>query len=198
MALRRKVLNSPSLLCSVPSCNRPVRARSLCITHYNYQRYHGSIDDFPCAHVSRVVSAADYERRFWSYVDITSPDNCWLWQGCLNRDGYGVFVTPSCTSGLAHRFAYELFREPIPDGLETDHLCRVRRCCNPAHMEAVSHKENNIRGNTLTAINAKKTHCIRGHPYDAENTYITKNGSRNCRTCHRAQYEAKRFVNDNK
>ena len=72
----------------------------------------------------------------------------------------------------AHRVAYELVKGKIPAGLELDHLCRNRICCNPAHLEAVTGRENSLRGVSPWAKNACATHCPRGHPYDAENTYV--------------------------
>ena len=88
---------------------------------------------------------------------------------------------------LAHRMIYELLVGPIPDGLEIDHLCRNRGCVNPGHMEPVTHRENLMRGDTVAAANPAKTHCIRGHPYDDENTY--RYGShRYCRACNKASH----------
>jgi hypothetical protein len=74
----------------------------------------------------------------------------------------------------------------IPEGLQIDHLCRVRECANPAHLEAVTCRENLLRGDTVTAHNANKTHCVNGHEYTPENTAITRDGCRRCRICHRA------------
>lgn len=78
----------------------------------------------------------------------------------------------------AHRFAYELANGPIPDGLEIDHLCRNRKCVNPAHLQAVSHRENMLR--------AAKTHCLNGHPLTGPNVYLRPDGrGRECRECRR-------------
>lgn len=88
---------------------------------------------------------------------------------------------------LAHRYAYELLVGPIPEGLHIDHLCRVRLCVNPAHLEAVTCHENNRRSTSPTAVNAKKTHCPRGHEYTEENTYFAPpDGRRMCKPCARA------------
>lgn len=105
---------------------------------------------------------------------------CWLWQGSVNRlNGYGYV-----SRGLAHRLSYELFVGPIPRDLQVDHLCRVRSCVNPEHLEAVTQRENLLRGQTVTARNAAVTHCPRGHAYDAENTwYQVKGHKRRCRIC---------------
>jgi len=94
----------------------------------------------------------------------------------------------------AHRFGYELLVGPIPTGLTLDHLCRVRTCVNPAHLEPVSIGENVLRGDTRPAANLKKTHCPRGHAYDAANTYIARGGERHCRTCNTAKSQRRRDI----
>jgi hypothetical protein len=80
---------------------------------------------------------------------------------------------------LAHRVIYEYLVGPIPDGLSIDHLCRVRHCVNPAHLEPVTHRENVLRGQAPTAVNGRKTRCKRGHEFNR----TVRNGRR-CYTCH--------------
>ena len=134
------------------------------------------------------------EERFWSKVAIT--DWCWLWTGALDSHGYGNFFGPNGHNVGAHRYAYEHQNGPVPDGLELDHLCRIRACCNPAHLEPVTSAENKQRSPLFPLRpNSRKTHCIRGHPFDATNTRIGRDGSRNCRACGRmydAAYRAKK------
>lgn len=106
---------------------------------------------------------------------------CWLWLGAVNAPGYGTFNPRTATKVYAHRWAYEHWVGPIPSHLELDHLCHVRRCVNPEHLEPVTRAENQRRTRTALA-----THCDRGHPYDAENTYRRPDiGTRLCRTCRR-------------
>lgn len=92
---------------------------------------------------------------------------------------------------MAHRFAYELIRGKIPEGLDIDHLCRNRQCVNPEHMEPVTPRENTIRGDTIPAHNLKKTHCPKGHPLSGDNLVkspsIIKLGYRWCKTCMNAR-----------
>ena len=98
-------------------------------------------------------------RRFWSKADRTDPSGCWLWTAAVDEQtGYGRLGIGT-RSVAAHRIAFELFVGPIPDGMVIDHLCRVRRCVNPDHLEAVSQRENLLRGDTLTAAHASDRDC---------------------------------------
>jgi hypothetical protein len=126
--------------------------------------------------------------RFWAKVDRT--DGCWLWTAGRDGPGYGQLKVDEQTV-KAHRFSYELHVGPIPDGLELDHLCRVRHCVNPAHLEPVTHAENCRRG-TVGQNMATKTHCPQGHPYEGDNLAIDRNGSRRCRACARDRTRAYR------
>lgn len=112
---------------------------------------------------------------------------CWIWTASLDGKGYGQ-INLGRRMARAHRVAYELFVAKIEDPtLDLDHLCRVIVCCNPAHLELVTHRVNLMRGNSPPAINATKTHCPQGHEYTAANTYIyPRTGWRQCRPCMRA------------
>jgi HNH endonuclease len=128
--------------------------------------------------------------RFWAQIDDGGGSAaCWPWRGARSR-GYGMLYLgrPSDQRIVehAHRLAYELHhREPIPPGMTIDHLCRVRHCVNPRHLEVVSRGENVLRGAGTSAQHARATHCIAGHPFDAANTYRTPRGVRMCRACKR-------------
>lgn len=116
---------------------------------------------------------------------------CWIWLLYRDKDGYGRY-TAGTTRWLAHRWYYEQHVGPIPDGLEIDHLCRVRACVNPEHMEPVTHAENSRRGIQPGSL---LTHCIHGHEFTPENTYARPGGGRDCRTCIRervARYNARK------
>lgn len=126
---------------------------------------------------------------FWEKVDASGI--CWLWLG-TGSGGYGAFRWMG-KMRQAHRLAYELLVGPVPADRELDHLCRVRRCVNPDHLEPVTHRTNVLRGYSIVALQHVRpkplpSHCKRGHPFDAENTGSSgpaKNGRRRCRTCHR-------------
>ena len=115
--------------------------------------------------------------------------DCWLWTGGLSSTGYGQLKINGRQT-KAHRAAYEELVGPVPEGLDLDHLCRVRRCINPAHLEPVTRRENTLRGISFAAQLAQQTHCKRGHAFDEKNTYIWRN-SRICRQCRKDAQRSK-------
>jgi len=137
-------------------------------------------------------------QRFYDLADRSHPEGCWPWRGHVTKKGYGLFWAGYDLGRLkaAHRFAYALLRGTIPKGATIDHLCRNRSCVNPDHLEPVTNRENVRRGFGPSAVNARKTHCIHGHEFTRENTYIVvSKGARYCRECanvNAARYRAKR------
>lgn len=133
---------------------------------------------------------------FWKLVDRNGPvpsccpelGRCWIWIGSQDKKGYGVKGYDD-NRGFAHRFSYELLRETIPIRLVLDHLCRIHQCVNPMHLEAVTIRENILRGEGITAKQFRLTHCKRGHELSEENIYRqpTKPTGRRCRECHRIE-----------
>lgn len=111
---------------------------------------------------------------------------CWLWEGPRSRDGYGRMTWRGSTR-FAHRIIYELLRSAIPSGLELDHLCRVRCCVNPDHLEPKTHRANMLAPGSAAVVarNAAKTHCPRGHELVGDNLdrYQARSGGRKCRKC---------------
>ncbi len=110
------------------------------------------------------------------------PTACWRWTGW--RDRYAQ-MRIGLKAPLVHRLTWGLKYGPVPEGLQLDHLCRVRLCVNPDHLEPVTCRENILRGEGVCAANARKTHCPSGHEYTDTNTYNHR-GKRQCWTCKRA------------
>lgn len=124
------------------------------------------------------------EQRLLKYRRI-DEQNCWNWTGAI-VNGYGhigIRIGDKTKNKKVHRVAYEHWVKPIPEGLTIDHLCRNTRCFNPDHLEPVTMAVNVRRGTSPSAKNRWKTHCIRGHEYSPDNTYVPPNGQRVCRTC---------------
>lgn len=145
--------------CSVEGCEREGSKWGWCWGHF------------------KVLTAVE---RFWARVKKT-PDH-WEWTGVLSRLGYGSFMAEGHL-WMVHRYSYELLVGPIPEGLTLDHLCRVRHCVWPEHLEPVTLQENILRGSGPIAQHAVKTHCDRGHPFNEENTRIRMRNGRPTRVC---------------
>lgn len=125
--------------------------------------------------LSRVAMPASYEQ-------------CWTWTGKPTQGtGYGRFRMEGRTL-KAHVAAYELAIGPVPEGLELDHLCRVRLCVNPLHLEAVTSRENACRAVAVRRRHVPANHCVNGHEMTPENTRYEATGKRRCCECSRAKH----------
>jgi hypothetical protein len=130
--------------------------------------------------MSRPCAGVTLEQRIETQIAYCPATGCWLWSGLQNRKGYGVIKDKDKTV-YVHRFTFERAKGKIPDGLEIDHLCRVRACCNPDHLEAVTHLENVRRGFSPPTFNSQKEVCHLGH----NDWYLNPSGGRQCRVCRR-------------
>lgn len=176
--------------CTDQPCDRPVRARGLCGTHYHYRRRHGTLPPFVRAsgcdvpgcprrheahglcptHRARLkktgslddpIRSAPDDVRYRAKVDRSGgPDACWPWRGSIETTGYGRAWWDG-RNEMAHRVAYLLAKGPIPAGLEIDHLCRNRPCQNPAHLEAVTQRVNKRRTMLTPELRARRAEAGR-------------------------------------
>lgn len=126
-----------------------------------------------------------------------SDKGCWLWTKPTTAKGYARADWDG-RPRLMHQVTYELLVGPIPERLEPDHTCHTadelcvglgsecphRRCCNPRHLEWITHVEN-VRRGRVNWMQLAKTHCPQGHPYDSTNTYRSPSrpNQRRCRAC---------------
>ena len=125
---------------------------------------------------------------FWGKVD--KSGDCWLWTGTINLEGYGS-IKRNRVRYVSHRVSYEALVGPIPEGYVIDHLCRVRNCVNPEHLEPVTIKENVLRGQGMGARHARREHCpVCG----GANWAIRSDGGRRCKTCINAKARVRREI----
>jgi hypothetical protein len=124
--------------------------------------------------------------RFHASYFMEPNCGCWIWTGTVEEGGYGRFTIAKQKLASAHRISYFLHKGEIPSGMQLDHLCRVRCCVNPDHLEAVTNQVNAARGEA-GYHHKLKTHCKRGHPFDDENTiWINSGKHRRCRECQKS------------
>lgn len=166
---------------------RIIHARGVCDACYLRLKRSGTLPPKPLKGLPLLLA----------WLESQSGDDCWIWAGDGYTNGYGRIHYEGRQQPV-HRVVYTVLTGPIPDGLEVDHQCHNldldclggaddphRRCCNPAHLEAVTHRVNSLRApNGLAGFNARKTHCPHDHPYSGENLRRKGNG-RGCRQCHR-------------
>lgn len=120
-------------------------------------------------------------------IEVDPSSGCWIWKGALNNNGYGILYIKlpdgRRAPRLAHRLMYAERIGPLTDGLVLDHLCRVRNCANPEHLEQTTHRINILRGEGLAAKRAVATHCVHGHELSGDNVILVNGRYRRCREC---------------
>lgn len=187
--------------CTADNCSKKTVAKGLCSTHYSQMRLNGIKSSLMT--LVHDIPKDKMDKRFWSKVNRNGPahvqvpelGNCWLWIGSKHDTGYAdIFI--SYKRMPVHRLAYMLLVGGIPEGKDLDHLCHTydtncnqgnrclhRSCVNPSHLEPTSKQENTLRGRSPIALNAKKTHCLRGHSLEGDNLRTSANGQRHCKAC---------------
>lgn len=134
------------------------------------------------------TSAIALQARILEHSTVDAA-GCWIWTGAIAKTGYGVAGFAPRTLP-AHRVSYIAFKGDIPSGYHIDHLCRVKACVNPSHLEAVTPHINAIRAVSPVGTETGKTHCLRGHEFNGHNLLINaKDGRRICRACNRIRSE---------
>lgn len=163
--------------CPVDGCgkpSRPTRRDAACSMHATRMQRHGSFANPRMSTEERALS------------NIDADGDCWLWQGAIGVGGYGYFAHQQPGRGRinsrAHRYIYELLVRRLTEDEQIDHLCRVRHCVNPDHLEPVSAKENIARSYGVARQLRERRFCSEGHEFNAENTAKDGRGRR-CRPC---------------
>ena len=130
-----------------------------------------------------VLTSEQWMSHYGDWFVPVPETGCWLWTRCVDGSGYGAVRAGGATR-RAHRVSYEAIVGQIPPGLQMDHLCRVKSCVNPDHLEPVTHRENSLRSNNAGGRNARMTHCLRGHLLADPNVYWCRGGLRRlCKAC---------------
>lgn len=142
----------------------------------------------------------DLRERFDAQVEV-ADNGCHLWTGVVNSYGYPRLAMAGRSYVAAHRFIYQEEVGPLIEGMAIDHLCRTRHCVNPDHLEQKTIGENTMApgSQSPSALNAAKTHCVHGHEFSRENTYVSPKGARACRACrrNRATKERSKWAREN-
>lgn len=178
-------------MCGVEGCDSPrYWSKPYCRNHYYSWRKYGDPTFVERSRSERKLKPAPPKRRPYSFEEYVAPhitedeSGCWLWTGRLDRFGYGRKRRPD-KDWLVHRLVWEHLVGPIPPGLELDHLCRVRACCNPAHLEPVTRKENIRRSMAASAIAARTNRCKQGHDLAVHGKQRADGRGRRCTLCDR-------------
>lgn len=172
----------PVRLCEFGGCEKPHNSHGLCCGHCKQRRLGKPLK--PLRHMRKKGTPPEivYDEVECKVPGLVGP--CRIWRYHKDDDEYGI-VSFNGKSVKVHRYVWERDVGPIPEGMMIDHRCRVRSCCNSNHHRVVTQQVNATENvaNHSWQINAAKTRCKRGHPFSKANTYVSKNGSRQCRAC---------------
>lgn len=173
--------------CKQQPCENEAKTLGWCILHY-HRHYYGRPMDVP-----KAPRKSDPYIRFISLAIINPETGCWIWNANRNHSGYGMFKFKG-KSRVAHKWIYEFLNGEVKPPLQLDHLCMVKCCVNPSHLEPVTASENIRRAHRAYGTERKpkvkkeniiKTHCPYGHPYSGDNLRMIGPNHRQCITCHR-------------
>jgi 5-methylcytosine-specific restriction endonuclease McrA len=174
---------------SVEDCDLCAIARGLCSKHYQRLKRTGRTDRQ--SSLSRWMDKVDKNGPIPVYAPELGP--CWLWTACLfQATGYGQFHDQGKKVASAHRWGYEHLVGAVSSELHLDHLCRIRNCVNPDHLEPVTPAENSRR--IPRSIRPQSEACTKGHSFTPENTYTYPNLRRLCRTCRNEWLQTRRMT----
>lgn len=170
-------------ICIIEGCSSIQHSRGCCGAHYSRLKRYGDATFHPARRPKRVnpprpmgAPVRNTIETFWAQVEVTGA--CWLWTGGLTDEGYGYYWLSGRTYG-AHTIAYKDLVSDVPAGMHLDHLCRIRNCVNPDHLEVVTPAVNSERANKPRV---EATHCNHGHEWTPENT-LPLGESKRCRQC---------------
>lgn len=174
--------HSTKPICSFPECKCKHRTKGLCNAHYLQKKAGKTL--FAVNSTQRVRGTRPRISCDESECPRPELGSCHVFRGCLSSDGYGS-VGLNGKSVSVHRYIWECENGDIPDGLEIDHQCMNKSCCNIDHLRLVTHRINS-KENTRRV---KKSHCKHGHPFNEQNTFVYKDGPRKgrrwCKACGR-------------
>lgn len=175
-------------MCSFPGCeNKRRHHSSLCNGHRNQKETGKELTQlYLKCRKAGTPPRIKYEEKECPNKTLEGP--CHIFSGAIDGMGYGSVGLKGDKTITVHRYVWITENGPVPNGLELDHMCRVKSCCNLKHLRAVTHRINSIENcDGPSAINARKTHCKYGHQFTPENTYLTKEKTRKCKTCVKRQ-----------
>lgn len=168
--------------CSFAGCGKPHTSKGLCHSHYCQRLAGKKLGRIKPRRKRGTPPIVTFDKVPCPVKGLKGP--CHIFRGYKDKRGYGRIQNAGGTS-LVHKYVWEEIHGPVPKGLELDHRCRVKPCCNEKHLRAVTHLTNTTE-NVVGAgwqINAAKTHCLRGHEFNETNSRFRADKGRDCLVC---------------
>ena len=171
-------------ICLFPGCEYRRSRKGLCDSHYRQQRSGKPLTPlYTTRRKAGTPPRIEYDEMPCPVIGLDGP--CHVFKFGKDSNGYGS-ARVNGRKASVHKYLWEQVNGPVPDGLELDHRCMVRACCNIKHLRAVTHQVNateNLSAPPKWKMNAAKTHCVNGHEFTPENTRLDSGGWRVCKTC---------------